>query len=151
MDGCENENSPRYTLLCQEEGHFWFFFYSLRICVQGETEMTILSQIGVAKLFNIFLRIYIFFCIILCPAVSSSCLNTLVMADIFWCVSNVLFAEGDLEGTLFISWAVIPYMGVVTVHVTVLFSQLDKYHKMTDLCCRAAFRLWHSKAQISDG
>lgn len=50
------------------------------------------------------------------------------------CQQYILFAEGEW---LYIYRVVIVYVCVVT-DIRVLFSQLDKYQKMTDLCCRAA-------------
>lgn len=60
------------------------------------------------------------------------------------CQQYLLFAKGEW---LYINRAVIFYVCVVT-YIRVLFSRLDKHHKMTDLYCREAVGVWHSKDQF---
>lgn len=64
------------------------------------------------------------------------------------CQQYLLFAQGQW---LQIYRAIIVGLCVCVRAVTymkVLLSQLDKYHTMTDLYCRAAVGVWHSKDQF---
>ena len=65
-------------------------------------------------------------------------------APLLMCQQYLLFAEGEW---LCIYRAVIFRVCVLTC-IRVLFSWLDKHSEMTDLYCRAAAGVWHSKDQF---
>lgn len=65
-------------------------------------------------------------------------------APLLMCQQYLLFAEGEC---LYIYRAVIFRVCVLT-YIRVLFSWLDKHREMTDLYCRAAVGVWHSKDQF---
>lgn len=74
-------------LLCQEEGHFWFFSACWQISAQGEHKMDLLSQIRVVKLLSIPELDWVNEMMFCCIAASPSCLNT--QWGQTWCVNNI--------------------------------------------------------------
>ena len=142
----------RGMLLCQDEGHFRSssplgsgrgrgdHFVSKSSC---DALMFSLSLLGWMRR-----QVPGLFC---STAESSSCLTTLgghtenPCFHLKWQQSPV-FAE---RRWLYIYRAIIACLLVCVVpYMRVPFSQFDKYHKMTDLCCRAAVGVWHSKDQF---
>lgn len=118
------------TLLCQGEGHFWFFPARWGISGQSEREMNLLFQIETAQLLYILKLVWVNELIDFWREPFYSRLSELSGNTEATCVNNIFYLLRENGFFIYSIGNCVRVCGYIQ-YVRELFSQLDKHNSMT--------------------